>query len=182
MPSNHLILYHPLILLPSIFPSIRILSNESALCIRWPKYCSLSFSISPSNEHPGLISFRMDWLDLRAVQRIVYYIYRAGQNVCFFRKMALAVLLTSFETVYLDCIVTVVISACIKKKIKTDEFLQSHFNIKDGIKRQHFQHIMLYYFKKEKTPLRTHSISHSTFSTHCINSSLCFSCAFPFLK
>ena len=68
IPSNHLILGHPLLLLPSIFPSIRILSNESALCIRWPKYWSFSFNISPSNEHPGLISFRMDWLDLLAVQ------------------------------------------------------------------------------------------------------------------
>ena len=67
MPSNHLILYCPL-LLPSIFPSIRVHSNESALHIRWPKYWSFSFNISPSNEHPGLISFRMDWLDLLAVQ------------------------------------------------------------------------------------------------------------------
>ena len=68
MPSDHLILCHPLLLLPSIFPSIRVFSNESALCIRWPKYWSFSFHISPSNEHPGLISFRMDWLDLLAVQ------------------------------------------------------------------------------------------------------------------
>ena len=68
MPSNHLILCHLLLLLPSIFPSIRIFSNELALCIRWPKYWSFSFNISPSNEHPGLISFRMDWLDLLAVQ------------------------------------------------------------------------------------------------------------------
>ena len=68
MPSNYLILCHPLFLLPSIFPSIRVFSNESALCIRWPKYWSFSFNISPSNEHPGLISFRMDWLDLLAVQ------------------------------------------------------------------------------------------------------------------
>ena len=67
MPSNHLILCRPL-LLPSIFPSIRVFSNESALHIRWPKYWSFSFSISPSNEHPGLISFRMDWLDLLVVQ------------------------------------------------------------------------------------------------------------------
>ena len=67
MPSNHLILCRPL-LLPSIFPSIRDFSNESALRIRWPKYWSFSFNISPSNEHPGLISFRMDWLDLLAVQ------------------------------------------------------------------------------------------------------------------
>ena len=68
MPSNHLILCHPLLLLPSIFPSIRVFSNESVLHIRWPKYWSFSFSISPSNEHSGLISFRMDWLDLLAVE------------------------------------------------------------------------------------------------------------------
>ena len=67
MPSNHLILCHPLLLPPSIFPSIRVFSNESALCIRWPKYWSFSFSISPSNEHSGLISFRKDWLDLLKV-------------------------------------------------------------------------------------------------------------------
>ena len=68
MPSNHLIPCHPLLLLPSIFPNIRVFSNESAPRIRWPKYWSFSFNISPSNEHPGLISFRMDWLDLLAVQ------------------------------------------------------------------------------------------------------------------
>ena len=68
MPPNHLILRHPLLLLPSIFPSIRVFSNKSALHIRWPKYCSFSFSISLSYEHPWLISFRMDWLDLLAVQ------------------------------------------------------------------------------------------------------------------
>ena len=71
MPSNCLILCHPLLLLPSIFPSIRVFSNESALCIRWPKYWSFSFNISPSNEHSGLISFRMDWLDLLEVQGTV---------------------------------------------------------------------------------------------------------------
>ena len=68
MPSNHLILCHPLLLLPSIFPSIRVFSNDSVLCIRWPKYWIFSFSISPPNEHSGSISFRMDWLDLLAVQ------------------------------------------------------------------------------------------------------------------
>ena len=68
IPSNHLILCHPYLLLPSIFPSIRVFSNELALCIRWPKYWSFSFSISPSNEYSGLISFRMDWFDLLAVQ------------------------------------------------------------------------------------------------------------------
>ena len=68
MPSNHLILCRPLLLLPSVFLSIRVFSNESALCIRWAEYWSFSFSISPSNEHPGLISFRMDWLDLLAAR------------------------------------------------------------------------------------------------------------------
>ena len=68
MPSSHLILCRPLLLLPSIFPSIRIFSNESTLCTRWPKYRSFTFSLSPSNEHPGLISFRMNWLDLLAVR------------------------------------------------------------------------------------------------------------------
>ena len=68
MPSNHLILHHPLLLLPSTFPRIRVFSNESTLCIKWPKYWSFSFNISPSSEHPGMISFGMDWLDLLAVQ------------------------------------------------------------------------------------------------------------------
>ena len=71
MPSSHLILCHPLLLLPPISPSIRVFSNESALRMRWPKYWSFSFSISPPNEHPGLISFRMDWLDLLAVPGIL---------------------------------------------------------------------------------------------------------------
>ena len=68
MPSNHLILCCPLLLMPSIFPSIRVFSNESVLCIKWPKYWSFSFSISPSNEYSGLISFRIDWFDVLAVQ------------------------------------------------------------------------------------------------------------------
>ena len=68
MPSNYFILCCPVLLLPSIFPSIKVFSNESILCISWPKYWSFSFNISPSNEHPGLISFRIDWLDLLAVQ------------------------------------------------------------------------------------------------------------------
>ena len=68
MPSNHLILCHPFLLLPSVFPSTRVFSNESPFCIRWPMYLSFSFNISPFNEHPGLISFRMNWLDLLAVQ------------------------------------------------------------------------------------------------------------------
>ena len=76
MPSNHLILCRPLLLLPSIFPSIWVFSNESALHIRWPKYWSFSFNISPSNEHPRLISFRMDWLDLLTVQGILQSLFQ----------------------------------------------------------------------------------------------------------
>ena len=75
MPSNHLILCHPLLLLPSIFSSIRVFSNESALHITWPKYWSFSFNISPSNEHPRLIPFRMDWLDLLVVQRTLSRVF-----------------------------------------------------------------------------------------------------------
>ena len=71
MPSNHLIFYRPLLLLPSIFPSIRVFSNKSVLCIRWPKYWSFSFSISPSSEYSGLISFRIDWFDLLAIGVII---------------------------------------------------------------------------------------------------------------
>ena len=76
MPSNHLILCHPLLFLPSVFSSIRIFSNESVLHIRWPKYWSFSFSLSPSNEHPGLISFRVDWLDLLAVQGMLKSLFQ----------------------------------------------------------------------------------------------------------
>ena len=75
MPPNHLILCHPLLLLPSIFPNIRIFSNESALCIRWPKYWTFSFKISPSNEHPRPI-FRMDWLDLLAIQGMLMSLFQ----------------------------------------------------------------------------------------------------------
>ena len=87
MPSNHLILYRPL-LLPSIFPSIRVFSNESALRITWPKYWSLSFNISPSNEHPGLISFRMDWLDLLAVQGILKSLQHHSSKASIFQCSA----------------------------------------------------------------------------------------------
>ena len=78
MPSNHLILCHPLRLLPSIFPSIRVFSNESVLPIRWPKYWNFSFNISPSNEHPGLISFRIDWLDLLVLSYRNWYLMFEG--------------------------------------------------------------------------------------------------------
>ena len=84
MPSNHLILCRPLPLQLSIFPSIRVFSNELVLCIRWPKYWSFSLSISPSNEYSGLISFRMDWLDLLAVQGILKSLHTAVQNYQFF--------------------------------------------------------------------------------------------------
>ena len=81
MPSNHLILCHPLLLLPSIFPSIRGFSNESVLCIRWPKYWSFNFSISLSNEYSGLISFRMDWLDPLAVQGTLKSLFQQFKSI-----------------------------------------------------------------------------------------------------
>ena len=87
MPSNHLILCRPLLLLPSIFPNIRVFSNESALHIKWPKYWSFNFNISPPNEYPGLISFRMDWLDLLAVQEdciiLLYVSSRCFYVICY---------------------------------------------------------------------------------------------------
>ena len=82
MPSNHLILCHPLLLLPSIFPSIRDFSSESVLCIRWPKYWSFSFSISPSNEYSGLISFRIDWFDLLAIQGTLKSLLQYHSSTC----------------------------------------------------------------------------------------------------
>ena len=89
MPSNHFILCHPLLLLPSIPPSIRVFSNESALRMRWPEYWSFSFSFSPSNEHPGLISFRMDWLDLLAVQgTLKSLLQHHGSKASIFRRSA----------------------------------------------------------------------------------------------
>ena len=84
MPSNHLILHHPLLFLPSIFSSIRVFSKESALHIMWPKYLSFSFTISPSSEHPGLICFRMDWLDLLAVQGTLKSLHTIVQKHQFF--------------------------------------------------------------------------------------------------
>ena len=88
MPSNHFILCHSLLLLPSIFSSIRVFSNESVLCIRWPKYWSFSLNISLCNEHPGLISFRMDWLDLLAVQGTLKSLQHHGSKASILRPSA----------------------------------------------------------------------------------------------
>ena len=88
MPSNHLILCPPLLFLPSIFPSIRVFSNESVLCIRWPKYWSFSFSITPSNEYSGLISFRMDWLDVLAVQGTLKSLLQHSSKASILRRSA----------------------------------------------------------------------------------------------
>ena len=96
MPSNHLILSRPLLLLPSIFPSIRVFSNESALHIRWPKYWSFSFNINPSNEHSGLFSFRMDWLDLLAVQGTLKSLLQYhSSKASIFRRSAFFIVLLS---------------------------------------------------------------------------------------
>ena len=108
MPSNHFILCGPLFLLPSIFPSIRVFSNESVLCIRWQKYWSFSFSISPSNEYSGLISFRMEWLDLLTVQRTLkslcqYHSWKASILHCsaFFMVQLSAPHMTTGKTIVL---------------------------------------------------------------------------------
>ena len=109
MPSSHLILCHPLLLLPSIFPRIRVFFNESALCIRWPKYWSSSFGISPSNEHPGLISFRMDWLDLLTVQGTIKILLQHNsskasilQCSAFFIVQCLPSYMTTGKTIFLS--------------------------------------------------------------------------------
>ena len=99
MPSSHLVLCLPLLLLPSIFPSIRVFSNESALCIRWPKYWSFSLNISPSNEHPGLLFFRMDWLYLLAVQMTLKSLlqHHSSKASLFWHSAFLMVQLTSIH-------------------------------------------------------------------------------------
>ena len=99
MPSSHLILCHPLLLLPSISPSIRVFSNELALHIRWPKYSSFSFNISPCNEHSGLISFRMDWLDLLAVQGTVKSLLQHhSSKASIFQYLAFFIVQLSYPT------------------------------------------------------------------------------------
>ena len=97
MPSNHLILCCPHLLLPSIFPSIRVFSNESAVHIRWPEYWSFSFSISPSDEHPGLLSFRMDWLDLLAIQGTLKSLLQHHSSKSFFYAQLYSPTLTSIH-------------------------------------------------------------------------------------
>ena len=100
-PSNHLILCHPLLLLPSIFPSIRVFSNESALRIRWPKYWRCSFNISPSNEHLGLMSFRMDWLDLLAVQgTLKSHLQHHSSKASILRHSAFLIVLLSLISIH----------------------------------------------------------------------------------
>ena len=103
MSSNHLILCHPLLLPPSIFPSIRVFYNESVLCIRWPKYWSFSFSISPSYEYPGLISFRMDWLDLVAVQGTLKSLLQQTPQFKSINSSALSFLYSPTLTSIRDC-------------------------------------------------------------------------------
>ena len=98
MPSNHLIFCYPLLFLPSIFPSIRVFSNESVLCIRWPKYCSFSFSISPSNEYSGLISFRIDWFDLLAVQGTLKSLFQCHSSKASFLQRSAFFSLFSYKS------------------------------------------------------------------------------------
>ena len=125
MPSNHLIPCHPLLLLPPIPPSIRVFSNESALSMRWPKYWSSSFSISPSNEHPGLISFRMYWLDLLAVQGTLKSLLQHQsskasvlQHSAFFIIQLSHPYMTTEKTTWLDYFVGKVMSLLISSQVE----------------------------------------------------------------
>ena len=112
MPSNHLTLCHPLLFLPSIFPSIRVFSNESALCIRWPKYWSFSLSINPSNEYSELISFRMDWLDLLAAQETLKCLLQLhSSNTSIFQCSAFFIVQLSYP--YMTTRKTIVLTLCI---------------------------------------------------------------------
>ena len=115
MLSNHLILCRPL-LLPSIFPSIGVFSNESALCIRWPKYWSFSFNISPSNEHPGLISFRMDWLDLLAVQgTLKSLLQHHSSKASVLRHSAFFIVGLTFLYTFTTCVLCVCVCVCVSE-------------------------------------------------------------------
>ena len=124
MPSSHLILCRPLLLLPSTFPSIRVFSNESVLHIRWPKYWSFSFNISPSNEHPGLISSRMDWLDLLTVQgTLKSLLQHHSSKASIFRRSA-------FFTVQLSCpYMTTGKSIALTRRTFVDKVMSLLFNM-----------------------------------------------------
>ena len=111
MPSSHLILCHPLLLLPPIPPSIRVFSSESPLHMRWPKYWSFSFSISPSNEHPGLISFRMDWLDLLAVQETLKSLLQHHSSKASILRCS-AFLMVQLSHSYMTTGKTIALTAC----------------------------------------------------------------------
>ena len=127
MPSIHLILCCPLLLLPSIFPSIRVFSNESVLCIRWPKYWSFSFSISPSNEYSGLVSFRMDWLDILAVQvtlKSLLQHYSSKASIC--RSSAFFIVQLSHPYMTTQKIVTLMIWTFVNKV--TEKAMATHFS------------------------------------------------------
>ena len=148
MPSSHLILSHPLFLLLPIPPSIRVFSNESTVCMRWPKYWSFSFSVIPSKEHPGLISFRMDWLDLLAVQRslkslLQHHISKASILWCstFFIVQLLHPYMTTGKTIALtrrtfvgkvmSLLSTLVVTFLPRSKHLLISWLQSHLSVAD---------------------------------------------------
>ena len=127
LPSNHLILCHPLLLLPSIFPSIRVFSNEPAFHIRWPKYCSFSFNISSSNEHSGLISFRMDSLDLLAVQGTLKSLLQHHSSKASIRQHS-AFFIVQFSHPYMTT----------GKTTRSDQI--SHSIVSDSLRRHESQH------------------------------------------
>ena len=129
MPSNHLILSRPLLLLPSIFPSIRVFSNESVLRIRWPKYWSFSFSISPSNEYSGLISFRVDWFDLLAVQETLKSLLQHNSKASILRRSAFFMVQLSHQYMTTGKTITLTIPIFVSKIMSLLLIMLSRFVI-----------------------------------------------------
>ena len=157
MPSNHLILCCPLVLLPSIFPSIRVFSNESALHIRWPKYWSFSF-ISPSNEYPGLISFRMDWLDLLAVQgTLKCLLQHHSSKASILRRSAFFIVQLS------DPYMTTGKTIALTRQTSVSKVMSLHFNMLPRF---------LLRFPISRSPVHNHHPGNPQFSLSCTKGSV----------
>ena len=146
MPSNHLVLCCPLLLLPSIFPSIRVFSKESTLRTRWPKYWSFSFSISPSNEYSGLISFRMDWLDLLAVQGTLKSLFQHHSlKASVFRRSAFFTVQLSHPYMTTGKTIALTQQTCVGKVMSLHFNMLSRFVIAFLPRRKHYQYFIPFY-------------------------------------
>ena len=154
MPFNHLILCHPLLFLPSIFPSIRVFSNESALCMRWPKYWSFSLNISPSNEYSGLITFRMDWLDLFAVQgTLKRLLQHHNSKVSILQR-------SDFFTVKLSHpYMTTGKTIALTRRTFVDKVMSRHFNMLSRLQHVNLIHLCYndYHYSVVSTSITAHS-------------------------